>query len=65
MADDKEESGVADTQFVSEISARDAEVTSLLASKNKVKALLVALQNPPTTSKSAEIKVKVFLQYVL
>lgn len=59
MADDKEDvSGVADGQYASEIAARDEEVTKLLAGKNKLKALLVALQNPPITTKSAEIKVK-------
>eukprot|EP01038_Epipyxis_sp_PR26KG_P007914 gene7914-10742_t len=41
---------------LSEISARDAEVSSLLTKKDKAAAMNVALQNPPVSSKSEEAK---------
>ena len=55
MADEEVE--ISDSQYAAEISARDAEVTALLARKDKVNALKVSIKNPPIASKSNEIKV--------
>ena len=55
MADD-EAGAVSDEQYMSEIAARDKEVSSFLARKDKLSALRAALQNPPLLSKSGQVK---------
>ncbi len=55
---DEEGSGVSDQQYLAEISARDKEVTALLAKKSKAQALNVSLQSPPLGTKSVEVKVR-------
>jgi hypothetical protein len=55
---DEEGSTLSDSQFMSEVSSRSAEVTSLLNKKEKTKALLASLKNPPVLAKSVEIKVR-------
>ena len=57
---DEEGSGVSDQQYLAEISARDKEVTALLAKKSKAQALNVSLQSPLGT-KSVEVKVRYFM----
>jgi hypothetical protein len=58
MADEIEGDGpVSDTQLLEEINTRKVEVDKLLAKKNKAQALQLALQNPPITTKTAEVKV--------
>ena len=56
MADEEPASG-NDNQLRAEITARDDEVSRLLAAKQKLKALMLSLENPPTATKNAEIKV--------
>lgn len=60
MADDNEggEGPVSDAQLLEEINSRRVEVEKFLSKKNKAKALEVALQNPPVTTKTAEVKVR-------
>jgi hypothetical protein len=58
---DEEGSGVSDQQYLAEISARDKEVTALLAKKSKAQALNVSLQSPPLGTKSVEVKVRYFM----
>ena len=41
----------------SEIIERGSQVDALLVKKDKAKALLTSLQNPPVSSKSDEVKV--------
>lgn len=59
MADEKEDGPVVnDGQLSAEVSSRDSEVTGFLSRKDKTNALIASLQNPPTATKSVEIKVK-------
>ena len=53
----EEKGGVSDAQLSQEIAARDNEVTGLLRRKDKVRALILSLQNPPIATKSAAVKV--------
>ena len=55
--DREEKGGVSDAQLMQEITARDNEVAGLLRRKDKVRALIVSLQNPPISSKSIAVKV--------
>lgn len=52
-----------DEQTSAEIASRLKEVESLLLKKLKAKALVVALKNPPSGSKSETIKVILALFY--
>ena len=65
MADDgekeekeKPEPTISDSVYSEEVERRDREVTGLLGRKDKARALLVSLQNPPMAAKSIEIKVR-------
>lgn len=65
MADeDKEPAGLSDAQMQSEISACSSQVDKLLAKNDKAGALLAALQNPPVTTKTMEIKARIFTSFV-
>jgi hypothetical protein len=55
--DDREEKGASDAQLMSEIQARESEVLNLLKKKDKIRALVASLQNPPVTTKSINVKV--------
>lgn len=60
MADEepeREERGASDAQLLGEIQARDTEVMSHLKKKDKIRALVASLQNPPVTTKSVNVKV--------
>jgi hypothetical protein len=46
----------SDSQMISEMKLRENEVNQLLIKKDKIKALIVSLQSPPISSKSADIK---------
>jgi hypothetical protein len=65
MADEPEEKNteptVSDTQLMSEVNARDAEVTKLLNKREFTEAFRVALQNPPIAAKGIDVKVLIFL----
>ena len=50
-----------DAQFQAEVAQREADVKSLLAKKDKGKALSKALENPPLWAKSSQIKVIFFI----
>lgn len=52
MADDEQ----TESQMADGVKRRETEVISLLAKKDKTRALVVCLQNPPVASKSAELK---------
>ena len=54
---DEGDAEVSDAQLSAEITARDTEVSGLLAKKDKLNALKVCLRTPPVLSKSEEVKV--------
>ena len=60
MADEDPE--ISDAQHSAAISARESEVNSFLAKKDKVNALKSSLKSPPLSSKSDEIKVQIVLK---
>lgn len=53
MADEAE---ISEAQMAEDVRRRDGEVTALLAKKDKVRALQVALQSPPIGSKDSKVK---------
>jgi len=61
MADEKEdeimESGLSDDQYFREIAERDAAVKVLIGKRDKVGALIKALQSPPVKAKGVAVKV--------
>lgn len=46
----------SDSQVLAEVTARSKEVTALLNKREKSKALVLSLSNPPIQAKAADIK---------
>lgn len=65
MADDKddgkEDAVNMDSQLLEETKARQSNVELLLAKKDVIGAICLAINNPPVFAKSSEIKVFVLL----
>ena len=58
MADEeKEQADVSDDTLMAEVTSRGNQVTALLNKREKTKALLLSLSNPPIQAKASEIKV--------
>lgn len=57
MADEEGTPTVNLAALRAEIASRASQVDTLLAKKDKINALNIALQNPPVSSKSDELKV--------
>ena len=56
MADEEGGSGVSDAQLLADITARETEVSGFLKKRDKTRALVASLRNPPVQSKSADVK---------
>ncbi len=61
---DEEGGQVSDAQLMSEINACASEVDKLLAKNDKGGALRIALQNPPITTKTIEVKVIYKIEFI-
>ncbi len=48
---------VSDAQLMAEVTARNTGVTGLLNKREKAKALVASLANPPILAKGADVKV--------
>ena len=58
MADEEKETvEISDDTLMTEITSKSNEVTQLLNKREKAKALLLSLSNPPIQAKGIEIKV--------